>query len=138
VTAFVVDASAILAWCFEDEWPKQRAELMDRLVEGGMAAPSHWPLEITNILWEGERRRRISAAHAADFIQTVEDLGAKIDPETSKRAWRDVYVLARDDKLTTYDAAYLELAMRIKATLVSRDAALVRAAKRRGVPTIVP
>ncbi len=138
MTAFVVDASALLAWCFQDEWPNDRAKLMDRLVDGGMAAPAHLPLEITNIVWESERRRRISEADALDFIDTVEDLGVRIDSETPRRAWRDIYPLARAEKLTTYDAAYLELAMRIKATLVSKDTDLVRAAKRRGVPTLVP
>jgi len=138
VSAFVIDASAILAWCFEDEWPKDRAALMDRLLEGGMAAPAHWPLEVTNILWEGERRRRITVADAVDFIETVEDLGVRIDSETPRRAGRDIYPLAREEKLTTYDAAYLELALRLDAALVSKDMELLRAAKRRGVSTIMP
>lgn len=135
---FVIDASAILAWCFEDEWPRDRDKLMDRLLEGGMIAPSHWPLEVANSLWESERRRRISAADATDFIETVDDLGVRIDVETPRRAWGDIYQLARDDKLTTYDAAYLELALRMDGTLVSKDTDLVRAAKKRGVQTIIP
>jgi len=136
--AFVVDASALLAWCFQDEWPKDRAKLMDRLVEGGMAAPAHLSLEITNILLESERKRRIAEADAIDFIDTVAKLGIRIDGETARRAWKDIYLIARSEKLTTYDAAYLELAMRLKATLVSKDTDLVRAAKRRGVATLVP
>jgi predicted nucleic acid-binding protein len=111
---------------------------MDRLVDGGMAAPAHWPLEVTNILWEGERRRRISPGDATDFIETIEELGVKIDAETSRRAWRDIHLLAREEKLTTYDAAYLELAMRVNAALVSKDAELLKAAKRRGVSIIAP
>ncbi len=101
-----------------------------------MAAPAHWSLEVANILWNGERRRRISAGDAADFIATLEDLAVVMDTETSRRAWSDTYALAREEKLTTYDAAYLELALRLQATLVSKDADLLRAAKRRGVPTI--
>ncbi|KAF0182007.1 MAG: hypothetical protein FD124_2994 [Alphaproteobacteria bacterium] len=136
MTGFVVDASAMLAWCFEDERPKDSDRVLDRLMEGGMAAPAHWPLEIANILWQGERRRRITAADADAFVETVSELGIEIDLETAQRAWREARALTREHKLTSYDAAYLELALRLKATLVSKDADLLRAARRAGVPVL--
>ncbi|MBY0563083.1 MAG: type II toxin-antitoxin system VapC family toxin [Hyphomonadaceae bacterium] len=135
MTAFVIDASAMLAWCFDDEQPKDPLGLLQELKQGGMAAPVHWPLELTNIVWNAEKHGRISAADAKSFIQLVESLGVGIDFETPRRAWSDVLSLARTEKLTTYDAAYLELAVRLNATLVSKDATLLRAAKRMSVRT---
>jgi predicted nucleic acid-binding protein len=138
VTAFVIDASAMLAWCFDDEQPREPLGLLRKLKQGGMAAPSHWPLELTNIVWNGEKRNRITSADSASFIQMVASLGVVLDVETPRRAWGDILALARAEKLTTYDAAYLELGLRLGATLVSKDADLLRAAKRRGLSTIVP
>lgn len=136
MTAFVIDASAMLAWCFADEQPKDAAALLRKLQQGGMAAPAHWSLELTNIIWNSERRGRINLADAATFLQTVAALDVAIDPETPRRAWSDTLALARAQDLTTYDAAYLELAIRLRATLVSKDAALLKAAKRCSVQTL--
>lgn len=136
MSQFVIDASAMLAWCFEDEWPKDRIKLLRKLVDGGMAAPAHWPLELTNTIWNGEQRGRLTVADARVFIQTVESLGVAIDTETPRRSWSDILALARAEKLTTYDAAYLELAMRLRATLVSKDVDLLKAAKRCSVATL--
>jgi predicted nucleic acid-binding protein len=44
--------------------------------------------------------------------------------------------LSRAEDLTLYDAAYLELAIRLNATLASCDAALIAAARRRGLDVI--
>lgn len=49
------------------------------------------------------------------------------------RAWRDILGLARAEGLTTYDAAYLELAIRLNVPLLTKDIDLIGAAKRRGV-----
>ncbi len=136
MTAFVVDASAMLAWCFEDEQPEDPLGLLRKLKLGGMAAPAHWPLELTNSILNGEKRGRVSRADGASFIEMVESLGVLIDAETPRRAWSAIVALARAEKLSTYDAAYLELAMRLRATLVSKDADLLKAAKRSSVPTL--
>lgn len=126
----------MLAWCFDDEWPKDREKLLRRLVAGGMAAPSHWPLELTNIIWSSERRGRLKLADAQSFLYTAENLGVVIDGETPRRAWANILGLARSEKLTTYDAADLELAIRLSATLVSKDEELLAAAKRCSVSTL--
>jgi predicted nucleic acid-binding protein len=126
---FVLDASAILSWCFEDERPRNADALMRRFVGAGMIAPSHWPLEVTNILWVGERAKRISAPQVSAFVALVEALRVEIDMETPWRAWSETRELARREQVTTYDAAYLELAIRRQATLVSKDKKLIAAAR---------
>lgn len=133
---FVIDASAMLAWCFDDERPRGADALLEKLVQGGMMAPAHWPLELANIIWNSEIKKRLSMADAQSFLQVVESLSIVIDSETPRRAWNDILRLARSEKLTVYDAAYLELALRKRATLVSKDRELLAAAKRCSVPTI--
>jgi predicted nucleic acid-binding protein len=46
---FVVDASAALAWCFEDEASSWTDTLLERLGNGDrIIVPAHWPTEISN------------------------------------------------------------------------------------------
>jgi len=126
---YVVDASAILSWCFEEERAKNADALMRRMMNDGMSAPCHFPLEIANTLWVAERRKRISAQDASAFIALVESLQIVIDIETPWRAWREVRELGRRYGLSAYDAAYLELAIRRGGVLASFDKALLRAAR---------
>jgi predicted nucleic acid-binding protein len=126
---FVIDASAMLLWCFDDEKPKNADALMRRLLAGGMSAPTHFPLEITNAIRVGERRKRLTPAQASAFISLVASLRVEIDYETPTRAWSEIRDLSLREELSTYDAAYLELAMRRQATLASFDKGLLKAAR---------
>jgi predicted nucleic acid-binding protein len=62
-------------------------------------------------------------------------LPISIDAETDAHAWNDTILLARAERLTLHDAAYLELAIRIDGTLATLDRALMRAARHLGIAT---
>jgi predicted nucleic acid-binding protein len=136
VSGFVIDASAILSWCFVEEQPKDAEALLQRLVAAGLAAPAHWPFEVANILWVAERKRRIDAAAANVFVDLIEMLGVALDAQSSAMALKESRALALAHNLTVYDAAYLELALRRGAGLVSKDNALLSAAEAAGVRTV--
>jgi predicted nucleic acid-binding protein len=133
---FVIDASAMMKWCFEDERPPNADLLMKRMVEGGMAAPALFPLEIVNTLWVAERQKRLTAQQASAFIALVESLRIEIDAETPWRAWSETREISRREQLSAYDAAYLELAIRRQARLASYDKALLKAARANKVPIL--
>lgn len=126
---FVIDASAILSWCFEDERADNADALMRRLVRGGMVAPSHFPLEVVNTLRVTQRRKRVTPQEAAAFVALLEALRIEIDPETGARAWSEIRLLSLQEEISVYDAAYLELAMRRGATIASFDKGLLKAAR---------
>ena len=136
MTAFVIDCSVAVTWCFEDEATEASDQILDRLDEEAAAAPAIWPLELGNVLLMAERRGRVTSAAIAEFLALVEKLPIAIDEETSRRALREVLALARGEGLTTYDAAYLELAMRLGVPLATKDAALGRAAAKLDTPLI--
>ncbi len=136
MTAFVIDCSVAVTWCFEDEATPASDGLLDRLGEESAAAPAIWPLELGNVLVMAERRGRIDAAQLAEFVALVRDLPVAIDQEASERALDEVLALARAEKLTTYDASYLELAMRLGVPLATQDRELRHAAVRLGTPVL--
>ena len=132
MTAFVLDCSVAVTWCFEDEATPEGDALLDRLAGETAAVPTVWPLEVGNVLAMAERRGRIDSTKIAEFLALIEDLSIVVDDETQQRALREILALARTEGLTTYDAAYLDLAMRIGVPLATKDVPLHRAAERLG------
>ena len=133
MTGCVIDASAVLAWCFEDEGGPETDALIEKVAAEGAAAPGMWSLEIANGLVMGERRGRIRAAESAAFVAMIEELPIVGDQGTGARALHETISLARAHRLTAYDAAYLELAMRLGLPLATGDRSLRAAAERVGV-----
>lgn len=134
---FVLDPSATLAWCFGDEATAGSMALLDRMEDGDIAfVPGIWGLEIANILAMAERRQWLTAAGSAEFIALLAGIGLRLDDASPERALHDILALARQEGLSSYDAAYLDLAMRRDLPLATRDHALADAAKRQGVTVI--
>jgi len=136
MTGFVLDCSIAVAWCFEDEASISTDALLERLLDDSAVVPSLWHLELGNVLLQAERRGRISAGDATARLELLSSLPILTDEETTSRALREILTLARAEKLTTYDAAYLELAMRRGLPLATKDRDLIDAAKRTGVVTL--
>ena len=131
--AFVLDCSVAVAWFFEDEADAYAEGIEDALTSSDAVVPSLWPLEVGNALLMGERRKRTTEAKVTQFVGLLRALPIVVDVETTTRAWSDVMNLARGQKLSTYDAAYLELAMRRGIPLATIDDDLKKAAKLVGV-----
>lgn len=136
MTGFVLDASVAVAWCFDDESTPAAWALLDRLRSAPGHVPALWALEIGNILLGAERRRRITQARAVEFLGILDELDIRADPDLPGRALRDVLSRARERRLTTYDATYLELAMRLGLPLATKDKALARAATALRIKTL--
>lgn len=130
---FILDASVTLAWCFGDEATEATSSLLTRLRSEKAYVPQIWSLEIGNILVTAERKKRITFADVTEFVALLTHLNIQVDHETSSRGLREIITLAHSEKLTTYDAAYLELAMRHGLPLATQDLHLKQAAKRLGV-----
>ncbi len=127
----VVDASAAMSWCFEDEFDARAEAWLEHVRAEGALIPPLWFSEVTNALLMAERRGRTTQAKTARYVEVLEDLPLEViesDPDMA-----DVVHHARQFGLTTYDATYLLIAMQSGLALATRDAALTRAAEAAGV-----
>ena len=128
----VLDSSSTLTWVLDEE-SRSADEALDLLAVERAIVPAHWTLEITNALRLAVRRQRIKPDELAGILERLQILPISVDPETAQRGWNDIFSLANQYDLTTYDAAYLELAMRLEAPLATLDQQLARAARNAGV-----
>lgn len=134
MNGFVLDASTALTWCFADEKnPEKTYPILERLANEPAFVPSLWMLEIGNVLVLAERKKRIDYAKIIDFIESLNGFDIRVDNETSKHAFHEIINLAYSEKLTSYDATYLELAMRLNLPLATQDQDLKQAAKKLGI-----
>jgi predicted nucleic acid-binding protein len=125
---FVLDGSISLAWFFEDEADAYAEAVEDSLAEASAIVPSLWSLEVANGALVGERRKRTTEAKVTQFLSLLKSLPITTDDETAARAWQETLQLARTHKLSVYDAAYLELAIRRGLPLATLDEDLEAAA----------
>jgi len=126
---FVLDNSIAMAWCFEDESNALADVVLESLKQSKVLVPAIWPLEVGNVLLVAERRGRLSKADSTRFLTMLSALPIYSETETRQRAMSDILFLAREQQLSTYDASYLDLAMRQGIPIVTLDKNLMNAAK---------
>ena len=133
---FVLDCSVTMAWAFHDESSTTALAVVDRAAEELVAVPGIWPLEVCNALLVALRRGRFSDEDVPGFLGLVTALSPVVDEQAQGHVFDKVLPLARQYGLSSYDAAYLELALRKKAPLATLDAGLAGAARAAGVEVL--
>jgi predicted nucleic acid-binding protein len=127
--AIVVDASIVLAALLGEAG----GAAASALAEAEWVVPSLWWFEIRNGLIVNECRRRTSEQLSASSLRELSQITTTVDAEPDGDR---LMALARRHRLTVYDAAYLELALRQVLPLATLDAALIDAARAEGVPLL--
>ncbi len=134
--SLVLDASVAMAWCFQNEATPATAELLDRMASEAAAVPAWWYLEVANVLALAERRQRITAAEVAGFIALLGTFDLVIDDQAPQRVFTALLPLCRSHGLTSYDVAYLDLALRERLPLATLDQQLANAAATLGIEVL--
>lgn len=135
---FVVDNSVVMAWCFEDEVSGYSNAVLERLADSQALAPAIWPLEVVNVLLVAQRKKRLTRGDAVRFIALLRSLPIIVEAETPGRVMGEIFNLAADANLSSYDASYLDLAMREGLPIATLDDALRKAARRYRVRILKP
>jgi predicted nucleic acid-binding protein len=130
MATFVLDASVAVSWCFPgdptENTPYSR-RVLSELIANDAIVPEIWAFEIANCIFVSySKRRRISEQQIAEYLSLLKALPIHVDLES----------LARRRNLASYDAAYLDLALRTGFGLATSDEPLQQAAIAEGITVL--
>ncbi len=130
-TSFVLDNSMMCGWFLTNQASEYGDAIARQLSQFDAHAPWLLHLEFSNVLRTACRRGTLPIVLAREIVDQIAQLPIRIDdsPPTSAA----LLSLALRFNLTSYDAAYLELALRLQLPIATRDADLAEAAWAAGV-----
>ena len=138
---FVLDNSVAMRWYFGDGSAADlsyASQVLDAMNSATAVVPGLWGLEVANVLARAEAAGLVSEARSQTFIGMLEKLELSVDPATPAHALGATLQLARRYRLSAYDAAYLELALRTGLPLATLDEKLTKAVHKAGVKRFAP
>lgn len=135
--SWVMDCSVGFSWVHPAQASPDTERLLEE-VENGAApvVPILWFAEIANTLLVLQRRGKMAAMDRKKAMETLSRFTLIVDEEAGKAAFGSTSDLAENFDLTIYDATYLEIALRRKLPLATRDGALQAAARKAGVKVL--
>ena len=132
---FVLDNSVVSGWYLEDQATPYTEAIAQRLQDDRAWVPALWELELTNVLRTTCLRQRQNAERAQQVLVRMAQLPIDVDRHAVARS--ELLALALRFGLSSYDAAYLELALRKQLPLATKDGDLADAARAAGVGVVV-
>jgi predicted nucleic acid-binding protein len=131
---FVLDVSACMPWCCEDEATAASEQLLQRAaLRHPLHVPSIWPWEIMNAVAVAVRRQRIKPEQAAGFLGLLSNFDFHIAEGPDITDLPRLNGQASRHRLTAYDTAYLDLAKQLALPLATLDDDLKKAAIAEGL-----
>lgn len=138
MTRFVLDASVTLAWLIDRTVAPYAVHIRQLLLGGSRAVvPALWQMEVANGFVTAERRAMLTPSDTAQILQTFDVvLRNSIEIQHGVVSLRRLIAIARQSRLTAYDAAYLGLAKDQQLPIATLDRGLEEAATLVGVPLL--
>jgi predicted nucleic acid-binding protein len=133
----VLDASVALNLVMEAAPAPDLSHLLPLLASGGVAVPGIWHWEVVNALVRAERRLDIRVGSIVEAMAALAMIPLQTEPEEPEEATLRLLPLARTERLSVFDAAYLDLAGRTGLPLATLDRSMADAAQRRAI-TLLP
>lgn len=132
---FVLDNSVVTGWYLPSQATDYSNAMATRLEVDKALVPSLWQLELANVLKTACTKGRLTQAQARQILDTLSQLPIEVDTGVAP-GQRSLFELAMRYNLSSYDAAYLELAMRHGLPLATQDEQLKLAANAAGVEVL--
>jgi predicted nucleic acid-binding protein len=132
LTAFVLDNSVTMRWCFQNAAHPYADSVLHQLASGEALVPVLWRYEVSAVLAKSQKDGILTSEKAEAFLTTLKSFNIVLDHDGPGHIFTDVHRLAVTYRLTSYDAAYLELVIRKKLPLATLDAELIAACKAAG------
>lgn len=133
----VIDACFVAALLTREDHSGFARERFQAFDGRDFAAPALICWEVANILWKKTRRGELNAADRDAMLDSFDDLMIGMERATPSQT-RRLLILSDSHGLTAYDAAYLELALRLGADLATLDEKLTKGALSDGLTVHSP
>lgn len=134
VSGWVLDCSLALAFGLPDEKSSRADKFLGQLTGSyDVWVPALWWYEVANALRVARRRKRLTEAQLTRLVDLYGRLPLRTDALVAGGAFQRYAQLGEDQGLSSYDAAYLELAARRDLGLATLDTRLAKAARKIGV-----
>ena len=129
--SFVLDASVVIGFLLQEGSAYADRVFKKHLAAGAVAhVPTLWHLEIRNVLFLKDRAGKLAAGEAHQALAGLAGLSILTDPHTTAPSTlMHIERLMLHHGLTSYDAAYLELAHRLDIPMATQDKEIIAAAK---------
>lgn len=137
--SFVLDNSVTMRWFFGDGSARDMAyadKVLETMKKLSARVPVTWGLEVANVIARAEAMALVTEARSGAFLELLDGLDIAVDSATSVHALSGTLQLARRYKLSSYDASYLELALRLGLPLATLDKDLQSAARKAGIKNL--
>jgi len=133
MTAFVLDNSVAMRWLLASNKASDQRyaeSVLKSMANAEALVPNLWHLEAANVLLGATNRKDIEISEVERFTVQLENLPITVDTLTANQVFGHTISLAKAYRLSSYDAAYLELALREGLPLATLDKDLLKAASR--------
>ena len=130
---FILDCSVYMSWCLREETSGVSSRILNSLTKNTIVVPSLWLYEVANTLAVSVRRKKLTTAEAQMLVNDIPLLSISFDAPMVENVSR-VFQVANEYKLSAYDAAYVELALRLNIPIASLDKDIIRVSKKTGIP----
>lgn len=127
----VLGHSVVCGWFLENRATPYSEAIIERLRDDRASVPVLWELEFANVLRTACLRQRVTAQAAQRVIAQIVVLPIDVDRRAVPVS--EVLALALRFGLSSYDAAHLELALRLQLPIATHDGPLRDAALAAGV-----
>ena len=132
----VLDASLMVEWLLRQDRQSVYPTIYAALSEVPVRVPAHWPLEIGNVLQPDLRNSNLSIFDFHELMTEFDNIDILVMPPLDLDEIGPLAQFALSNDLTTYDAAYVQLALQQRAKLATLDRAMRRAAATLNIPLL--
>ncbi len=134
---FVLDCSVTMSFLLPGQATTYAHKLFTSHQNWEALVPSLWELEVSNVLARQEQRGRLGKPECDNLLELLAGFNIHQEQAEPGQIFKRVLPLTRQLKLTSYDATYLELAIRHRIPIATLDAHLSEAATLHGAKILV-
>jgi predicted nucleic acid-binding protein len=132
----VLDNSVTARWLFKDG-SADDLTYADKVLKAAsnieVVVPVTWGLEVANVIARGAALGQLTESRIDAYLILLRGLAISFDEKAVSQALTDTLDISRKYRLSSYDASYLEAALRLSLPIATLDKDLLRAAKKAGV-----